>query len=710
METELLKERLRNGNYEMLQHLDFDELEESHARRLGPGALFYLSEVYAALELPESRRRFLQASLRFDDDPWRREAAARLLDEYRDAGLAVEQADLATELRNDYPDWEPLVLYQLEALYDLGRFDDVRDEIQALDDRSIEATPAFPLPQQDLLLWEGVARYETTKEGFEDRFVELFREHRASEHHLRVYRYLVFRDLLDRSIPPPDRLWVDFRFAIASGDELLLDTLLFSLSDADRRRLVRKPGVVEDLHAFHLGRGMPPEDKLEQVLREGLEEGAPSPTQSGTVALRRALLDLAEGRGDQEVATAEFARLMAAAPSWQRNSLLGGRVSHLATTGPSEAVEILTDYAAPEPDSWYLRRGVEALTTELLRRRAWRDIERLYDVVEENGLSAAAARLAVILSQSPPAEANHDARNRRLEEAARQTADPYYRMMAAVLRGESGRTEVPGPGAIAAKGAREEDAPEEAVSDEAALSLVLGYFDYGLVDAAYRETRERWELLAPEDALMVARQCAREGRYYESMHVAEALRREGVAVDHRELQQLLYPRAFAPLLEGASRDYSLPIWVWYALVREESYFAPAIESYAGAVGLAQLMPATAAEVATREGIEEPDLTNPETNLRLGASYLSRLMDRFDQPAFAILAYNGGPGRVRRWLAADFDGSVLLFHEGIPVFQTRHYLRKIALTAAAYAYLYDGTSPRDTLGELFPEVRETWRRP
>lgn len=95
----------------------------------------------------------------------------------------------------------------------------------------------------------------------------------------------------------------------------------------------------------------------------------------------------------------------------------------------------------------------------------------------------------------------------------------------------------------------------------------------------------------------------------------------------------------------------------------ESKFDERAVSPVGAVGLMQLMPATAREVGKAYGIRITDteqLFAPDTNVLLGALYMRHLIRRFGDTTLAIMAYNGGPGAVGRWLEqggeADTDPS------------------------------------------------------
>jgi soluble lytic murein transglycosylase len=114
------------------------------------------------------------------------------------------------------------------------------------------------------------------------------------------------------------------------------------------------------------------------------------------------------------------------------------------------------------------------------------------------------------------------------------------------------------------------------------------------------------------------------------------------------------------------------------------------------VGLTQLMPATAADMAGRirarggpDYTEKapPDLTDPEINVHIGAVYLSYLGGRLESPFLALLAYNGGMNRVRRWRSGEPDLPGDLFLETIEYAETREYGRKVLAAALVYGYLY-----------------------
>jgi soluble lytic murein transglycosylase-like protein len=101
------------------------------------------------------------------------------------------------------------------------------------------------------------------------------------------------------------------------------------------------------------------------------------------------------------------------------------------------------------------------------------------------------------------------------------------------------------------------------------------------------------------------------------------------------------PDAWRASLQSAAIRYHLSPDLLAALVWQESRWHPNAKSAKGAVGLAQLMPATARQLAV-------DPRDPDANLTGGARYLRQLLDRFDGDVErALAAYNAGPGRVDR---------------------------------------------------------------
>lgn len=161
------------------------------------------------------------------------------------------------------------------------------------------------------------------------------------------------------------------------------------------------------------------------------------------------------------------------------------------------------------------------------------------------------------------------------------------------------------------------------------------------------------------------------------------------------VRRLAYPLPYADLLSAQAQAYALDPLLLAALIRQESLFEPTAESYAGARGLGQVMPATGEGIARSLGLADfnlDDLYRPAISIRFGAYYLSVQMKRFDhQVLIALAAYNGGPGNTLRWLeAATAKGSgpdLDLFVEGITAGQSRIYLQRVYEQYIVYEELY-----------------------
>lgn len=141
----------------------------------------------------------------------------------------------------------------------------------------------------------------------------------------------------------------------------------------------------------------------------------------------------------------------------------------------------------------------------------------------------------------------------------------------------------------------------------------------------------------------------------------------------------------------------------HAITRQESQFAEAAISHAGARGLMQLMPGTAREQSGKAGLRYnmASLTSdPQYNIRLGSGYFERMLRYYGgSRPLAVAAYNAGPGNVNKWLRRNGDprqGGIdwLKWIEDIPISETRNYVKRVLENAVVY----------DTLNPRGPELK------
>lgn len=156
------------------------------------------------------------------------------------------------------------------------------------------------------------------------------------------------------------------------------------------------------------------------------------------------------------------------------------------------------------------------------------------------------------------------------------------------------------------------------------------------------------------------------------------------------LWTILYPAAFKEIVTRHTANMSIDESLTFALIRAESNFLPTARSPVGALGLMQLMPATAKATAQGMGapVSEHHLTKPEINIKLGTRYLRDLITRFNgNLVSAVAAYNAGSTPVRRWRKNFPTLREDEFIENIPYAETREYVKKVLAAAEIYRRLY-----------------------
>jgi soluble lytic murein transglycosylase len=198
----------------------------------------------------------------------------------------------------------------------------------------------------------------------------------------------------------------------------------------------------------------------------------------------------------------------------------------------------------------------------------------------------------------------------------------------------------------------------------------------------------------PEAQRLLVEALARTGDVRSAHGVARlALRRDlsgPVAPGSRGLWAIAYPDAFRDLVVRYTKGSPVEPELLQALMREESALDPRALSWAGAVGLTQLMLPTAREVARTLRMRAPtaeQLQNPATNIQLGAAYLARLLQHFDgNVALALASYNAGEGAVNRWRSARPDSELDRWVEEIPLSETRGYVKRVLRSWNTYRLL------------------------
>ena len=168
--------------------------------------------------------------------------------------------------------------------------------------------------------------------------------------------------------------------------------------------------------------------------------------------------------------------------------------------------------------------------------------------------------------------------------------------------------------------------------------------------------------------------------------------------------ELRFPLAHQKeVLQQAAQQKINPAWA-FAIIRQESAFTPDARSHAGALGLMQLLPRTARDMARSLSLRTPrrhDLLQIDTNIKLGVGYLKKVQDRYQgNPVLATAAYNAGPNNVKRWLPSDGSVAADIWIETVPFNETRDYLKRVL----TYTVIYEqrlGQQPKSLLERMTP---------
>ena len=410
----------------------------------------------------------------------------------------------------------------------------------------------------------------------------------------------------------------------------------------------------------------------------------------------------------------------------------------------------LTDTAARWKNPGWYADLVQALRVQLTAAKDWEKLRQLYTALGKTTLSKQRAALAYTLAQS--GELSPQEAARFLQDAVSLSASlPYYRIMTSYRLGKTIQllpTEAVRTSAAAKRSAGEqiqpngqtsspttESAPSRtrntalkntasaqsaarntdvdtqkqlvSLSPQDAQGYIEGLLHFGLYALVYPQVTAVYPSISAENAVLFASALQQAGFYADSIRlVSFSLRNQGAGANEVQLR-LLYPQPYRDIVAKYAEIYQLPEYLLYAVIRSESFFQAEIVSGAGAVGLTQLMPATAADIAKKLKISNYSLTDPELNIRFGAYYLAEMIRRLDKRILpACFAYNAGISRVRNWLQRNRDLPDDLLLESLDYAETRDYGRKILSAAVVYGALYYNEQPEDIIKFFLSEKNKS----
>lgn len=238
---------------------------------------------------------------------------------------------------------------------------------------------------------------------------------------------------------------------------------------------------------------------------------------------------------------------------------------------------------------------------------------------------------------------------------------------------------------------------EKLLNDPRIIRTKELYF-VGLTEFARAEWQALVATLTVEELTQVARLAHQWGWNY------EAITALGKTPQGDDLN-IRFPLPFYDIVLRYAPAYNLEMaWV-YAVMRQESAFQVDARSNKGALGLMQLLPSTAQQVAEKYTISisgklEDVLLLPEPNIRLGSAYLKSLLDELrGNYLLATVAYNAGPSRAKLWATHYSCLSPDIWVELIPFSETYEYVQRVMSYTLIFENQLRGNDKNDKLGPL-----------
>ncbi len=719
MDRDDLSLRLRAGDHEFLREIDFSSpgrlgVNVRDGRRLGDDAFHMLGLVYRDLDLPLSAERLFRHSWDEGAEPWRRESLLELLQMIEVSERYPELELLARAGRDRYGDEPDIVRYLISSLYRQEKDAEVI-ELSMVLRRLISGPGSTELLRSENALWLAVASSRSELPGWEDRYRELFADHQASGVHSRVWAYLLANPKIASRFSPEELLFFEAKQLLADGRSVeaidrfseVANTWIAPADggETDRlRELILSPTGLLD---FYLAGTISGRQSATAARMIAIADAAPHDLAPRALEYAGRLYRAA---GNYRSAIEQLERSLLMQPSGPGSErvrwyLLSSRVRLDPVTTAGSLAAVTPTLGDPA----YYEDLFAELAIRLAGLERWDALLQAYQAIRDFATAGTRAAYELILAEAigrgellTNSSQRTSLRTAYLQRATAQSDDLFSALVASALLDQSGESIL--------EAALEEGTSPGVESAQAAHAelLMTSLLRYGLLDRAHTLVRKDPGLIRPEMLIQLSDQLTARERLRESIQIGMQIAAGGETdgIGDPQLDDLLqrrYPLGFASEFDEVLAQESIDRWVFFALVREESLFDPEIVSGSGAIGLTQLLPATADDVARRMRIDPPDLIDPLQNLRIGARYFAMLEAQFGGVLKALAAYNAGQGRVRSWerQRPELDG--VLFHQSIPFEETYEHIRNIVVSAAYYGYLYEGRSPTDTVRIVFGNI-------
>ena len=255
----------------------------------------------------------------------------------------------------------------------------------------------------------------------------------------------------------------------------------------------------------------------------------------------------------------------------------------------------------------------------------------------------------------------------------------------------------------------------EPVIDEAALEKVnklaalpafrrvKALYSLGREGTAYAEWRFEIDKMSTAQKRVAARLAHDWGWHFTAIVTT-------AQANHYADLDLRFPLLYRDNIQRESRRLKIRPSLIYGVMRRESAFREAAVSPAGALGLMQIMPATARMMTRKLGmkrVSRRDLKKANTNILLGASYLREVLDKYqNNEILATASYNAGPQSVRKWLPEEAPLPADIWVDTITFDETRKYVKAVHFYSTIFDWKTDGRVDVRLKDRMTPVAPET----
>lgn len=228
---------------------------------------------------------------------------------------------------------------------------------------------------------------------------------------------------------------------------------------------------------------------------------------------------------------------------------------------------------------------------------------------------------------------------------------------------------------------------------------------YGWVGEAQAELIKLQLPDEPRKMLAWAKAFSDHQQYVTAIRLTNAAMENSPELRREEFLKPGFPLAFVNMFKSEGERYQLDAVLLQSLTRQESAFNLSAISRANAMGLMQMIPGTAREVAQKMGLKisiPDDMYRPEVNIPMGTFYINQMIEQFSgHVPFALAAYNAGPTRFRTWIRSRTEVQSLMqvgsndpfseiWMDEVPWRETSFYVKSILRNSIIYKLIASGS--------------------